>query len=605
MSRYMPIAALAFLMSVTVASHAKPWDVTEQTICDYFGLKDAGDSCEDIGLTEWLDAPDGIGQPLSFSELVVESGNEPKPQIEALWSEGFVPPGRDMAPWPFQLPVEWDADPFDDRNWRFNLHAWRMVGPMLAAHEATGQPAFMAQAVSIMEDWHVYHYGPEGRASQYQWYDMAAGLRAMKLGYVISHVLHGTSEVSDEELKFLIDLAWRHAAFLMDPGELADNNHGLFQIHGLNLLCSVVPDLTTCQSYEDFVSSSMRRLVKGQFSDEGIHLEHSPAYHFFGFEVLHQIFDSGRYGHLSGLVERIELAGNNRKWMLHPDKSMVTVGDSRPRAVALDYPPGAPECVDAAMGDVDCMLLGAFPDSGYAVVRSDWAVPAERASMLFFVAAFHSGVHKLPDDLSFEWFEQGGRVLTNAGVYAYESDEWRDFVESPRAHNTIELDRRTFATSANAAYGSALTEASKSGSVFRLEGRVAHVNLERTILYVPGKWLGVRDRLFTEWPEWATQWFHFAPEFEVAEKEGRIIGSRDDGFQLLIGFNANQATLHRGEKEPRHQGWVTESYGEMAPRWSLALHHSGPDLEMLTWFAVSEEHWESARNALNDLSKAP
>lgn len=48
-------------------------------------------------------------------------------QARQLWETGFVPAGRAVAPWPFQLPLDWNVDPFRDRNWRYQLHAWRML----------------------------------------------------------------------------------------------------------------------------------------------------------------------------------------------------------------------------------------------------------------------------------------------------------------------------------------------------------------------------------------------------------------------------------------------------------------------------------------------
>ena len=52
--------------------------------------------------------------------------------IAALAGAGFVVPGRrDLPPLPFRLPFDWHADPLSDRNWMFNLQAWRMLDPYL------------------------------------------------------------------------------------------------------------------------------------------------------------------------------------------------------------------------------------------------------------------------------------------------------------------------------------------------------------------------------------------------------------------------------------------------------------------------------------------
>ena len=57
---------------------------------------------------------------------------DPATAIAALPERGFAVPGRgDLAPAPFRLPFDWHADPLCDRNWMFNLQAWRMLDPYL------------------------------------------------------------------------------------------------------------------------------------------------------------------------------------------------------------------------------------------------------------------------------------------------------------------------------------------------------------------------------------------------------------------------------------------------------------------------------------------
>jgi hypothetical protein len=41
-------------------------------------------------------------------------------RYESQRTQGFRP-RRDVAPFPLELPLDWSADPFDDRNWRFSF----------------------------------------------------------------------------------------------------------------------------------------------------------------------------------------------------------------------------------------------------------------------------------------------------------------------------------------------------------------------------------------------------------------------------------------------------------------------------------------------------
>lgn len=46
--------------------------------------------------------------------------------IQQQENEGFLG-GKDTKRWPYALPLNWEADPFKHRNWRFRLSSWRII----------------------------------------------------------------------------------------------------------------------------------------------------------------------------------------------------------------------------------------------------------------------------------------------------------------------------------------------------------------------------------------------------------------------------------------------------------------------------------------------
>lgn len=60
---------------------------------------------------------------MSLGSLSISSRSGSDKIVENFWNVGFVPLSRDVEPWPINLPIEWDADPYSDRNWRYQLHA--------------------------------------------------------------------------------------------------------------------------------------------------------------------------------------------------------------------------------------------------------------------------------------------------------------------------------------------------------------------------------------------------------------------------------------------------------------------------------------------------
>jgi hypothetical protein len=302
----------------------------------------------------------------------------------------------------------------------------------------------------------------------------------------------------------------------------------------------------------------------------------------------------------------------NKVWMVHPDKRIVTVGDSSEgTALRINFPKGDPSCINDFSRRIDCYLSRAFTRSGYGIVRSDWSVPQAEASMLFFMAAFHSTAHKLPDDLSFELFEFGERLLTNSGKYSYNEDHFRSFVESTRAHNTVTIDDQSHSLMPHAAYGSGLINVEKRGNFFHLNGEVTHRAIgtrhHRELLFAPRQWLLVIDHLDANTVRSFTQWFHFGPQIEVnstgdaAIYEAKLANGRTIRIEQVQPGCSSE--LVKGRTTPSIQGWVTVSYGKMTPRYSLGFSCSGREKKMVTLFVLDPENREDALSVLTNTSQ--
>lgn len=526
---------------------------------------------------------------ITLPQARIVAGRDSVRQAEQLWQQGFEP-RRDVNPWPFKLPVQWDADPFQDRNWRYQLHAWQMLDPLIVAWEKTRERKYLEDALKIVLDWQQFHV-EQRESSKYGWYDMAVGLRAMKLAYLFQRAFAGDLFLSDASREKLVELAWLHGQNLMDKRYLSRGNHGLFQLHGLLALCRVLPGLTSCNGAKHFVEVEMRDLLLRQFSMEGIHLENSPSYHFFAYSTLKSFAATGWYDSFSFIRELMQRVEQNRVWLVHPDRTTVTVGDSEPKPVDIAWPAGTVGCSETVTAT--CFLLKNFEQSGYAIVRSDWQVPVQKSSMLFFMGMFFQNVHKLPDDLSLEWFEYGERVLTNAGKFSYNKGAFRDYVQSARAHNTVEIEGHAFLRGRDAVYGSAIREARRVGEAFLLRGEVAYgkepVVQERRILFRPGQWLVIEDELRAEQRRKYVQWFHFAPQWQLQSK-GDILTLRSTAGRTLhvLHLTAGVQVLVRGQKQPELQGWVTESYNRMTDRQSVGFAAKGDGVRLVTVLAFSD-----------------
>src|SRR4029078_11016651 len=121
--------------------------------------------------------------------------------------------------------------------------------------------------------------------------------------------------------------------------------------------------------------------------------------------------------------------------------------------------------------------------------------------------AFHSRVHKHADDLSLVWWDRGHEILVDAGRFGYigrlapddparlegffYSAPERQFVESTRAHNTVQIDDLDFPRRKVTPCGSGIVSAHHVDDVHAVVAEVTHFDTvihTRVLATVPGKW---------------------------------------------------------------------------------------------------------------------
>jgi Heparinase II/III N-terminus len=320
-----------------------------------------------------------VAEDLDLGAYDIRAKPEPGPVTQ-------FQPIKSLPPISFELPFDWGMDPYEDRTWRFRLHTLRLLDSALVAGD-------FDYARDVFLDWQRWHENCWWswplcfeRAADQSWDDMATGIRASRLAYVLR-----ATGWQDERL---IELAEQHALKLRDHAFIADNhNHAIFQLHGLASLCSGEA-LHACRGARPFIQGELQALLKGQFTAAGVHRENSPEYHFFVTDHLSRLAPLLRpfSPDLDAVLAR---AKEVEKWLVFPDQTLAQIGDSNlelrsrwRRQLAL--PSGEARCrnVRSYSEARDCYLIKHFEDAGYVIVRSDWAMPAERASMLFLQGGF-------------------------------------------------------------------------------------------------------------------------------------------------------------------------------------------------------------------------
>lgn len=448
--------------------------------------------------------------------------------------------------------IPWDDPDPAHRSWIFQIHSLDMLQDLLLAYSASGERRYLEPALAVALGWAERY--PEltlaAHQSAFAWYDMAVGLRAQRMAY-IADAAESAGIADAAKLQKLHDSLELHRRYLADDENIIfHNNHGFYQVAGqLAMGRRFAGRLAGMAEAFQQGHERLLRIIQTQFSDEGVHREHSPDYHRMVYESLSGLVVAGLC--TSPEVRRsLDQIENALAWFVYPNGILVNFGDSESRDMRCSskeaqrrwrQPHMQFVASDGRAGEAPAATCERFVGSGYAVARPDWHAPIGKQGYLALSAAFHSRTHKHADDLSFVWFDQGAEILVDAGRYGYlgrteqGSTEWEEgfwysdpkrmYVESTRAHNTVEVDGRDFLRRKVKPYGSGIGRAGRTDSgVYFMEAETRHfgsIRHARTLMWLPGGWLLVYDWLLDgkEQSHDLRQWWHLAPSFE-AERDG-------------------------------------------------------------------------------------
>ena len=512
-------------------------------------------------------------------------------------------------------PSGWDEH---NRSLAYQLHEWTPVSHILAAYRKSGNEAYFNHALKIvmawMRDFQVKHLGlplddtvralvPNDESTK-AWYDMAIGMRVYRIAYLLDLIAHGVGKVPYKaEFDTLFRSMIFHQELLSQPGVFrAHNNHGFYQALGQAAASRRFAMVPGFEVYADLAQQRLKAIVERSFFPSGVHKEHSPGYHYM---VLRSLVGAVRANLIAdestdALVHR---ARDVLPWMLQPNGVLVPIGDTEaansPKGVGDFGGTELREFIRSNGRDVAAEHgVAAYYDAGYVFARIQHPPSPEFASYFAQIAGFHSRTHKHADHLSFVWMEGQTEILVDAGKYGYAgktspgdehynegfyySDPKRVYVETTRAHNTVEIDDKDIPRKGVTPFGSALKYAAEQNGlvVTACEMRpLRFVRHHRTIVLKPAQFIMVWDWLTDQ--EGAQhkfrQWFHLSPRW-AAKRNDRSYAATNtaDGTSRVLSVasffpDVEPTEVFCGATSPMMQGWISDKPMTLDPAPAFAF----------------------------------
>ncbi|AVJ28003.1 YqiA/YcfP family alpha/beta fold hydrolase [Achromobacter spanius] len=507
-------------------------------------------------------------------------------------------PRNDCEPFFLKCPVNWEAsDRLEDRNWRMQLQGWTYFHAVMNMFDQFGDKEELVRIFfELSRDWYsVYGEDPEDiktsrMPDSYAWYDMSVGFRALVIAFFIDRISFYKISVPEADLAFLQIVGQKHLRHLSQEKIFSLNNHGIFQIQGLVALVQLLDKVDRKDEILSYGIRKMEELVRSQFGENGIHLEHSPHYHFYVCSTFEAVIQAGWYKDSEIISARISKALERKRWLVDPLTRPICVGDS-----ILTPQQTATFLLQPHDNHNDEVVISDFHDSGYAVVRSPWKEKSDVASMLFLTAAYHSKSHKHRDCMSFDWFDRGDRIVCDGGKYGYKSDKYRNYFLSARAHNSVEIEN--FDIIKIKPYGSAVRDIKKvAKNVYCLSASLEYpaIKHSRQIYFCPGRWVAVYDDLAFQRARKFTQWFHLAAGFDVKSISGNKVVAADKNRSVIIQCLDNDLEVsgYHGD-DVDINGFVSEKDYKFDPAWAIGFSAVDKQRSIVTTLALGEkEHIE-------------
>jgi hypothetical protein len=458
-------------------------------------------------------------------------------------------------------PVRWSEDPYGSVPWRRSLQSFTWLDPLLGSYLEDGDVGALSAAKRLALDWIDSHRSIDYRGHSMAWEGNRSGARIGRFIYVLE-ATNCAGVLGDHAATRLLAGIRAEGRFCARNSVEPDrSNHATQRDLGLLEAATELPFLGRAARWSALARGRFEQGLAGLIEpSSGLDREHTPLYQVVMTDYLDAYLRlTEPRPELAALLDRMRAAAS---WLTMPDGELVPLGDTPYHRPAPDY----------ALADD----LGLAPTlaAGVGIVKTPGTYFATQA-------AYFRKAHKTADELTFDLFGHGRRLVVDPGRHPSvdRPRARRRYASRARAHSVLTvdgggLDRRR-------PYGSALDAQGEGDGWYAIEGHnpLAHsrgVDHRRLFVYRPGEVLVIVDRLQASRRHRYSRWLQVAPGI-WAVRHGDVVDLSAANFTATIwsGPETVRAVLHRGERRPLNGWYVAGGRRQLSPRTAVELRSRG------------------------------
>lgn len=495
-------------------------------------------------------------------------------------------------------PIKWNENPAD-KYWRYIFYSLRPLTNLLSAYYTTGNVAYRDKLLEVVKSYVAFEKKRGDTAHEYLDDPHTAAFRAMMLVNIYGK-LSRTGDLPDDVAAGMRDAISKVAVFLTHEENFqATQNHGFNESAALLLIAVNFPEMKDAPAWKALGLRRLGTMTKDVVDADGVEVENSPFYQFYVLSFLQQ--DSkwmSKFGVAKpeGFDERIAAMFEYATYSTQPDGYVPLLGAS----VSLNVHKNLPNVYgEAALDESDALedvtpnftfirefgeagvaptaLNKRFSVSGQSFLRSSFGSKDDFTGQtwLSFNVGNVRNNHNHNDALAITYFANGKTLLTDSGLYEYESASnkaYPEYFKSTRAHNTVVVDGQDQPEGSRVVGGAVLQG---EGWLYQSGRHTLYtgVSHRRSVLLLKRDVGLVLDTLESDTPHDYAQTWHIEKDALVTVHGLDLVALSASGLPELALRQARTpgltVSLVKGQEKPFIQGFQSDKYGKKSPNYAV------------------------------------